>query len=266
MSLYLYDGSFDGLLTAIFECFADRRQPTDILNQETYQASLLEDLRPIQTDIAKAERVIKGIDARSDGRGGELVYQLFLSELTGIELRIYRLVELLVRQNDPNILENYANPDVLYSAQVSKMISREVHRMHAFVRFQKAANNIYYAVISPDFNVIPLIGDHFQRRYADQRWVIFDTRRHYGLYYDLTHTSFIDVESDILSGATDAFVNASLDGLEDQYQQLWKQYFQSVTIQERRNIKLHLRHVPKRYWKYLVEKQVGRDGLLSRKN
>ncbi|HSX84807.1 MAG TPA: hypothetical protein VLE50_05345, partial [Cellvibrio sp.] len=126
MSFYLYDGSFDGLLTAIFECFADRREPIDIVNQETYQASLLEDLRPVQTDAAKAERVIKGIDARSDGKGGELVYQLFLSELTGVELRIYRLVQLLVRQNDPNILENFANPDVLYSAQVKKMISREV--------------------------------------------------------------------------------------------------------------------------------------------
>nr|WP_312696155.1 MULTISPECIES: DUF4130 domain-containing protein [Sphingobacterium] len=26
-------------------------------------------------------------------------------------------------------------------------------------------------------------------------------------------------------------------------------------MEERKNIKLHLRHVPKRYWKYLVEKQ-----------
>lgn len=259
MSLYLYDGSFDGLLTAIFECFADRREPIDIVNQETYQASLLEDLRPVQTDAAKAERVINGIDARSDGKGGELVYQLFLSELTGVELRIYRLVQLLVRQNDPNILENFANPDVLYSAQVKKMISREVHRMHAFVRFQKADNDIYYAVISPDFNVIPLIGDHFQRRYADQPWVIFDTCRHYGLHYDMDNLSFIDVNSNILPFATaNAAVNAPLEGLEDQYQQLWKQYFQSVTIQERRNIKLHLRHMPRRYWKYLIEKQVGK--------
>lgn len=259
MSLYLYDGSFDGLLTAIFECFADRCQPTDIVNHDTYQASLLEDLRPVQTDIAKAERVIKGIDARSDGKGGELVYQLFLSELAGIEQRIYRLVQLLVRQNDPNILENFANPDVLYSAQIKKMISREVHRMHAFVRFQKADNDIYYAVVSPDFNVLPLIGDHFQRRYADQPWVIFDTRRHYGLHYNLTHLSFIDANSDILSfTTTTATVNAPLEGLEDQYQQLWKQYFKSVTIQERRNIKLHLRHMPRRYWKYLIEKQVGK--------
>ena len=39
------------------------------------------------------------------------------------------------------------------------------------------------------------------------------------------------------------------------YQTMWKAYFQAVTIPERRNLKLHLRHVPKRYWPYLTEKQ-----------
>lgn len=255
MSLCLYDGSFDGLLTAIFDCFADRVVPVDIVNQAAYQASLLDDIHPVQTDIAKAERVIKGLDARSDGKAGKLVYHLYLSELPGMEMHLFRLAQLLVRQNNPAILENFATPDVLRSAQVNKMISREVHRMHAFVRFQKATNGIYYAVISPDFNVMPLIGDHFYRRYADQSWVIFDTARDYGLYYDLQEVTFIDANSPVLSDAVGG-LQSSLDGIEDHYQQLWHRYFHSVNIQARRNIKLHLRHMPKRYWKYLTEKSM----------
>ena len=39
------------------------------------------------------------------------------------------------------------------------------------------------------------------------------------------------------------------------YQRMWRAYFQAVTIPERRNLALHLRHVPKRYWPYLTEKQ-----------
>ena len=49
-----------------------------------------------------------------------------------------------------------------------------------------------------------------------------------------------------------------LTGAETDYQELWKAYFKSVDIPERRNLKLHLQHVPKRYWKYLVEKQPER--------
>ena len=36
---------------------------------------------------------------------------------------------------------------------------------------------------------------------------------------------------------------------------MWKDYFDSTNIKERKNMKLHIRHVPKRYWKYLSEKQ-----------
>jgi probable DNA metabolism protein len=40
------------------------------------------------------------------------------------------------------------------------------------------------------------------------------------------------------------------------YDQLWKDYFHSINIQERKNIKLHVQYLPKRYWRYLNEKVV----------
>ena len=41
------------------------------------------------------------------------------------------------------------------------------------------------------------------------------------------------------------------------YQQLWQLYFASVNIPARKNMKLHIRHMPRRYWKYLTEKKPG---------
>ncbi|HCV81945.1 MAG TPA: DNA metabolism protein, partial [Zunongwangia profunda] len=40
------------------------------------------------------------------------------------------------------------------------------------------------------------------------------------------------------------------------FQKLWKSYFESTNIKSRKNTKLHLQHVPKRYWKYLTEKTI----------
>lgn len=247
----MYDGSFEGMLSAIFECFSNKCEPADIVSAHTYQASLLERVREIKTDAVKAERVLKGVDARSANKGAALVYKLFLSELPGIELHTYRFIHLLIKHNNPDILENFANEQVLYTAQVIKMIAREVHRMHAFVRFQKASTGVYFAVITPDFNVLPLLGEHFMRRFADQPWVIFDTQRGYGLHYDLTDVDFIDQLAPVV-----ADIASATDDQEDNYQQLWKQYFLSVNISARKNTKLHLRHLPRRYWKYLTEKQV----------
>ena len=57
--------------------------------------------------------------------------------------------------------------------------------MRQFVRFQKTADGIFFAVMNPLYNVLPLSACFFQNRFADQPWVIYDTGRKYGLYYDL---------------------------------------------------------------------------------
>jgi probable DNA metabolism protein len=134
-------------------------------------------------------------------------------------------------------------------------ISRERHRMEAFIRFEKTKDNIFYAGIDPDFNVLPLLIQHFKRRYADQEWIIYDKRRKYGIYYDKN-----DVKEIALEMQADASYEAGDNTYaEDEklYQLLWQTYFKNTYISSRRNMKLHLRHVPKRYWKYLTEKQMN---------
>jgi probable DNA metabolism protein len=94
---------------------------------------------------------------------------------------------------------------------------------------------------------------HFESRYADQEWIIFDLKRKYGLHYNLHKTNYITLElpNEFSSGAPNLkFFDAS----EHEFQQLWQQYFKSTNIKSRRNTTLHLQHVPKRYWKYLTEK------------
>jgi probable DNA metabolism protein len=100
--------------------------------------------------------------------------------------------------------------------------------------------------------VLPLISTHFKERYADQRWLIYDCRRKYGLYYDLDEVSEVTIDfNESNNNSKDVY-----DEKENLYQELWKQYFDSVNIKARKNMKLHIQHVPKRYWKWLVEKQV----------
>lgn len=255
MTTYIYDGSFEGLLSCVFAIYQTKTPPTTIVPQQQFQAALLGDMQEIITDEDLAGRVLRGVATRAGEEAAELVYQLFLSEQQQIELLIYRLIRKLMQQQDAAILSNFADETILHSAQIAKMIGREVHRMHAFVRFQKNRNGCFYAAIDPDFNVLPLLGDHFERRYADQPWIIFDTRRHYGLHYNLHTTEFISDEHPQLINHTGQLPADLMDEQEKIYQALWERYFQAVNIQTRKNTKLHLRHMPKRYWKYLIEKR-----------
>ncbi len=114
-------------------------------------------------------------------------------------------------------------------------------------------DEIYFAHIAPDFNVLPIILPHFESRNADQKWIIYDLKRKYGLFYDLHSTQHISL--DFSEKLTNGILDASVyEASEKDFQVLWKKYFKSVNLDSRKNIKLHIQHVPKRYWKYLSEK------------
>ena len=76
------------------------------------------------------------------------------------------------------------------------------------------------------------------------------------MYYDLEKVEEVAMNFDTDLDNKDS-LRAIYDEDEELYQTLWKQYFESVNIKARKNMKLHIQHVPKRYWKNLVEKKQG---------
>ncbi|QMU29997.1 TIGR03915 family putative DNA repair protein [Adhaeribacter radiodurans] len=250
---YSYDGTFEGLLSVIFEVYERKAWPGKIMNEQQVQPSLFVTHIPVITNEEKAERVWQGLLRKISANAGVQLYKVFLSELPDMEMVIYQYIKLAF-DSLVNIEENFAADCVRVVAQINKQIFREAHRMEAFVRFQKTGDNLFYAGIEPDFNVIPLLQKHFAQRYADQRWLIYDLKRRYGIYYNLDRVEYVQLEQMPIN-RSGQLNTALLDEDETAYQELWQTYFNSVNIPERKNKKLHLRHIPVRYWKYLAEKQ-----------
>lgn len=253
MDVLIYDGSFKGLLTAIFEVYEYKLKQPVIHRESETSGSLFGAFHSVNSNDEKSGRVWSKLDERLSAISMKQLYKTFLSELAGIENSILRYVQYIL--STKNIVENdYSHPDVLMIKRTATKVDREKHRMEAFVRFALTKDQLYYSIIQPDYNVLPLIKNHFEKRYADQKWLIYDIRRKYGLYYDLNGVS--EVQIDFTTDLQNADVKNALYG-EDEilYQELWKQYFSSVNIKARKNTKLHIQHMPKRYWKYLVEKQ-----------
>lgn len=255
MVYFTYDGTFDGLLSVIFESYRLKSEAGRIVPADRYRESLFDTPVQVETDPQRAERVRRGVDRRTHPGVAHWLYRCFLSEQEDIEMLIYYFVRKAMAATQ-DISGNYRDERIHRLHRINKQIGREVHRMHAFVRFQLTPDDLYVALVEPDFNVLPLLEDHFRARYPAQEWLIYDARRHYGLLWDRQECRFITfAENDHRQLRQ---LSADLLGAgETDYQELWKTYFHSVDIPERRNIKLHLQHVPRRYWKYLVEKWDG---------
>lgn len=251
MYTLVYDGTFEGLLTAVFEIYERKLEPVRLLKGRWQSSALFEEVIPVVTDEVRASRVLLGLRKKLSAAGVQRLYIAHMADIADEDCNVLGFIRY-VFNSEQNIEEDYGNRYVMRLSEILKMVRREKHRMEAFVRFQKLNDGTFYAGIEPDFNVLPLLIKHFRSRYADQQWMIYDIKRNYGLYYDLHDTQF--VEMDFAGSGKPSDVIAAYSEDESIYQNLWKNYFNSVNIASRKNTKLHVRHIPKRYWKHLTEK------------
>ena len=185
MRVVVFDGrSFAGFLTTVFEVYEYKMLQPDIRRQDAVSGSLFGEYHEVITDTKKAGRVLAKLEQKLSKTAMLQVYKSFLSELAEIDNVLLRYVQYVIFSKH-GVENDYGHADVLMVQQVSKKVDREKHRMEAFVRFQLTKDGLYYAIIQPDYNVLPLIATHFKTRYADQRWLIYDGTRKYGLYYNL---------------------------------------------------------------------------------
>ena len=246
--IFLTDGTFDGLLTAVFEAYAGRAEPAQIRSRKMHRPGLFEECVGISSDAQKAARVWKGLRRHLGSDGRAQLYQAYLAGESGVEILIYRHIRAAVPAGADT--GGRQDPAVRIAIdRLSQKVIREAHRMKGLVRFSKMENDLYMALVNPRYDVLPLIRRHFEQRYADQRWIIFDTVRNYGLFFDTAKTREVRADSGMLPS------EPGPAGTSDEAcRQLWKTYFTAVDIIERHNPKLHLRHLPRRYWQYLPEK------------
>jgi probable DNA metabolism protein len=255
MITYIFDGSLEGLLTAIFEFYDRKEKAVQLIWNKYFQPVMLQETLGVINDEAKAKRVWKGLQKKLSPEWRTMFYKASLSEDQQTFQDLFDFARYIF-DNPAGAEANFGNPHVMAVSKMDRKVNREKHRMKAFIRFQQTSDGIYYCPVEPDFNVLPLIASFFKNRYADQQWIIYDLKRKYGLFYDLHKVEEITYEfvSEINTQKT-ALPAGVLDPKEELASVLWKDYFNSTNIPARRNMKLHIQHVPRRYWKYLNEKE-----------
>ena len=256
MTVYTFDGTMDGLLTAVFDAYALHEQPEQLLKSGDALPLFCEHLYHVTTDEEKARRVWTGLEKHLPREAMKLISVSWLSELPELPTPLFLYIYKVFRQGD--ISHNFADDDVLSVIDIAHSVLHEQLRMKQFIRFQKAKDGTYLAVVSPDHNVLPLITDHFSDRFNDQPWLIYDAKRHYGFYYDgkaaPIRVTFED-EAAVPFNLNNGKLNAEVLSHDDQlFQDLWRTYFKAICIKERMNPRKQLQDMPRRYWKYMTEK------------
>lgn len=253
MNLFLYDKTFEGLLSAVFYAYDAKIAPDKIIDNRIFQADLFAKRHTIYSNSEHATRVWNGVKKKTNKQICEKIYRVFLSEMEDVEMLIYKYIKLTF-DSESYIDNNYSNNTILEFDRIYKKVIKEAYRAVMFIRFQKTSDGIYYAPFDPAYNVLPLVVDHFKDRFADQQWVIYDTKRNYGFYYDMKKVDEITINNSAINSITRKVGKEIMADDELDFQELWNNYYKSTTTPERLNLKLHKQFLPKRFWKYLPEK------------
>lgn len=244
MKDYLYDGTFDGYLTAIFYAYPEKEE-VGIYKESTYSPSLFATSKLIPSEPDKADRVYQSILSKLSYNTLDNVYKVYLSETLDAETLGLHYLRLCYRYSDDINLAK--NNDIIRGVDtLCKRVWLEVHRFYGFIRFKEISPMVFYAAIEPDHNILPLIMGHFKKRFSDQHFIIHDLKRKTAIFYD-TH----DILLSYLT--TDDSNRLAQTEINDTFEELFKTYYQSTTIKERYNPKLRNNYMPKRYYKHLVE-------------
>ncbi|MCL2432924.1 MAG: TIGR03915 family putative DNA repair protein [Clostridia bacterium] len=239
--VYLYDGSLEGFLCCVFESVYTGVVPFDILTRES-PLPLLE-TQYITTDQNRAERVRASIPAKISHRAWELICTVFCSCLVQKELRMLEFLLRAYKKGD-RMLDSLGDPLVTVLLGAERHLFGEAGKLKGFVRFEEIEGGGLAAVITPKNFVLPFMAWHFNMRYPNDNFII----------YDKTHNAALirqNGESDIIHAENVVFPEVSKD--ERMYQALWKNFYDTVAIKGRDNPRCRMTHMPKRYWANMTE-------------
>ncbi|HEV7403517.1 MAG TPA: UdgX family uracil-DNA binding protein [Chthoniobacteraceae bacterium] len=159
---------------------------------------------------------------------------------------LYRVLWRLTH-GEPKLLEIASDPDVIALHALEHGVRREVHKMHAFVRFREVrteedAEPWYVAWFEPEHHIVEMNAQFFIDRFTNMCWSILTPER--CLHWNRKELS-------ITPG-----VAKSEAPTEDAVESLWLRYYSSIFNPARVKARTMQQSMPKKYWKNLPEAAV----------
>lgn len=240
--LYIYDGSFDGLLCCIFDSYVYKETLAAIVSDEDHVPTLFP-TRSIVTDPAHAGRVLRKVHKLSP-EAAELLRCGFLTCMEDREIHLYRLVVKLLEEG-PAFLRDLSDETLYPVAAAVRHLNGEAHLLKGFIRFSELGG-VLGSEIEPKNRCLPILRSHFCARYQNETFFIYDRTHHEALFYAAGKA--------VIRPLAD-FQMAPPDENEARCRLLWKRFYDTIAIRERENPKGRMRNMPKRYWGTMTEFQ-----------
>lgn len=240
---YVYDGSLEGYLTCVFTAFERKETPVSIVSQDFGQMSFFSEDEFIDTSIPKAARVLKGLQQKLGRDEAERIKLAFLSDDPQRGIKLLKYIQIAMRKGRYAFCD-HTNTIVAEYEKLWRRVSNERHSMLQFARFRELEGGIYFSKINPNANVVPVMMEHFARRFNTQPFMIYDEVHHIAGISQNGEWQLVAVDNLDLPATTNG---------EESYRAMWRTFYDTICNRERLNPNLRRQWMPKRLWSNICE-------------
>ena len=158
---------------------------------------------------------------------------------------LYQILWRVTHGGERELPQIPTDPDMRLLGQWCKAVGRDIHKMHAFVRFrligtdEETGRERFVAWFEPEHRIVRLAAPFFQKRFANMDWSI------------LTPDECVHWDGGKLHFAPGVGRDEAPD--DDAQDDLWRTYYRSIFNPARVKVHAMLSEMPKKYWKNLPE-------------
>ena len=161
---------------------------------------------------------------------------------------LYRLLHRMTRGGQRHLLGMPSDPDTNQCQRWAKAVGREIHKMHAYVRFrlvgtcEESGREQFVAWFEPEFRIVRLAAPFFEKRFVGMDWSIL-TPDECVIWDGKTLLYLPGMRREDAPGA-------------DAHDDLWRTYYRSIFNPARLKVQAMQSSMPQKYWKNMPETQI----------
>lgn len=251
--IYVCRDNIEGILSGIYDAWSSRYGHDNIKiqvkasNDGGDTLELFSEYIDVLEDQEKAMKVVRAIIDKISEEAYDIVRKAVCSCDRDKGDIIYRFL-ILGFHIGSKVTQYLGNDSVMRIFSLNRNVNNEVHYFLGFVRFTEIEYGILYSKINPKNDVIRLIAPHFSDRMNAENFIIVDEHRETAIVhrsgYPWVYTYGAELNVDRLKNYSEQ---------EDEYRNLWKTFFDSISIKERENYRLQNNNLPKRFRSNMLE-------------
>ena len=246
-TIYLCDDNLDSIFTAVYDAWASRKGHNHVRLQmnRAVTMELFCDYVTVIPDSTKAESVSRSIRGKISPKAWHMVYRAAMSPEDSRADDIYRFL-VGGFYYGARVVDMLTEPAVRRIQELNRNIANETHYHKEFLRFDATIEGILFARIRPKGNILTMLAPHFADRLSGEDFIILDVGRQLAAVHPAGKEWY-------LAGLSREQAEALLTRKPDEYRELWKTFYDTIAITERKNPLLQRNHMPLWYREFMTE-------------